>query len=66
VQGCYGKNCGEAYTCDANKCASGYTYSEESGMCDCKQGYGIVVGKSSYRRYRRQNVPGYSLHYDGG
>jgi hypothetical protein len=65
-QGCYGRSCAEMYTCEADKCSSGYTYSDASGMCDCKEGYGIVLGKCSYARYRRQSFPGYSKHYAGG
>jgi hypothetical protein len=35
-------------------------------MCDCKEGYGILLGRCSYTRYSRQSVPGYAAYYKGG
>jgi hypothetical protein len=61
---CYSRICQELYGCEENKCGSGYIYNEGSGMCDCKEGHGIVLGRCSYKPYKR--MPQFSPYYAGG
>jgi hypothetical protein len=49
-------------------CKPPYQLNKETGLCDCKPGYGIVLRRAKYSRHRPRNKlpPGMSPYYPGG